>query len=214
MRVTSSGSGIRANLLDVQTPAGNTYYWADHPLTGIVPVIPPANNSATVTYSAWLLTPPAIKRTRSMQTDTGTVTLQNLSGDTLARDFECILRQGVMEGALCVYRFWNIAAETADLEFHCRVSGVTPDVSTATTNLLQLLDGSADTPGMQLSETCQLDWGKARCGATGAVECKYSIQTCQVQERFIGITNTFYDKNYYEAIGTVPVNVVNRRRTV
>ena len=67
-------------------------------------------------------------------------------------------------------------------------------------------------PAMTFSETCQLIWGLPRCGATGSVECKYSQQTCQVPERFTGIENTFYDKNFAEAIGAVSTTVINRRR--
>lgn len=42
-----------------------------------------------------------------MQTDTGSFIVQNVSGDTLARDFERIARRSAIEGALFVYRYRN-----------------------------------------------------------------------------------------------------------
>ncbi len=122
VRVTSNGAGTRVNLIDIQTVEGDLYYWSDRTLANVPAVITADGNPALVTYQPWLLVSPSFKRSRSMQTDTGTFTVQNVFGDILARAFERIVRRSAMEGALFVYRFWNAAAEQADLEFHDKLT--------------------------------------------------------------------------------------------
>ena len=213
MRPTSSGTGTRANLLDIQTVEGNLYYWSDRALANVLPALSAPGPVPLVTYQPWLLTPPSIKSSRSLVAETGTVRLQNIYGDTISRTFQQILRRSAMEGALCVYRWWNVAAEVADFEFHGRVSVSDVSGTDATLQLGDVFDFAVtDAPGMTYSETCQLIWSLPRCGATGPTECMYSLPTCQVPEHFTGIENTFYDKNYAEAIGAVPTTVINRRR--
>ena len=61
--------------------------------------------------------------------------------------------------------------------------------------------------------SCKLVWKEKRCGATGDIECLYSYRTCQVIEHYVGILNNF-EKNFAETIAAVPMQVVNRRRTL
>lgn len=204
-----------ANLLDLQTVEGNVYYWADRKT--IAPcVIPPVGSVAgqVVSYSPWVLNVGALKFFRSLQTITGSFLIQNISGDSMARDVEKILRASAIEGALAVYRMWEGAAKAARREVHGTVTASQITETELQLSLTGLLNASqGDTPAETYSETCQLVWGSLRCGATGSVECQYSFQSCQVVERFMGTMNS-YEKNWGEAKLTLPTMQLNRRRKI
>jgi len=215
MRPIPPGNGgniAPALLLDVQTPGGDVYYWADRPLNNIVPVIQASGVSSgtPVNYTAWLLSSGNFKYSRSLVTDTGTLTLQNLSGDVLQRDFARIARRSVLEGSLYVFRYYQVDMQWAWLEQHGTLTvGDTGD--TVTLNLQQLMPGSDDTPDQTISETCQLVWGEKRCGATGATECLYTYASCQCPARFTGI-QTAFEVNNPAAAAALPTTVFNRAR--
>jgi hypothetical protein len=165
-------------------------------------------------YRPWLISVPQLSFHRSLQTDTGNFVLQNLSGDTLARDMEKIFRRSTFEGAFFVYRHWQPDAEAPWLEFHgtLTVDDISPEMVQLRAS--QLIDASqADAPSENFSETCQLEWKSKRCGATGDTECKYSFATCQVTERFMGVLNT-YEKNYGQADASVALKTLNRKRKI
>ena len=219
MRTISNGSAVRSHLFDIQTVEGTLFYWADRALSAPA-VITTSGNHQQAAYQPWIMVPPTFTFHRSMTSDTGSFTVQNVSGDTLARDFERIVRGSAMEGALFVYRYWNAAAEVADIEVHGTLSVPNVGTSTAEPSCTQLFTASADdAPAGVYSETCQLVWAEKRCGAPRFVdgvaqpECLYSYKTCQVPERFTGILNSF-QKNYGEAVPNVPANPTNRRRTI
>ena len=167
-----------------------------------------------VTHDPWLLSVPQISFHRSLQTDTGSFVVQNLSGDTLSRDTEKLLRASAFEGALFVYRLWQADAEAAWIEVHGTLSVDDVGVDTLTFKGTQLLNPSQDdTPLENYCETCQLQWGGIRCGASGSTECSYSYQTCQVIERIMVVMND-YEKNYGETLANTALNVTNRRRLI
>ena len=166
-------------------------------------------------YVAWILSVPKIVFNRSLATDTGSFVLQNLSGDTMQRDFEKIARRSALEGAMFIYRLWDPAARASWIEHHgtFTVEGIPRETvslkGSALTNL-----ATYDTPMRQIGETCQqVIWGGRGCGATGSTECQYSFQTCQVPERFMGSLNN-YEKNYGESLANVALKVINRRRRI
>jgi hypothetical protein len=166
-------------------------------------------------YLPWILSVPKFVFNRSLASDLGSFVLQNLSGDTLASDFEKIARRSALEGAFFIYRLWQPDVRFSWLEVHgtLTVEGIPRD--TVSLKGVQLINpASYDTPAKQYSETCQqVIWGGPGCGATGATECQYSFQTCQVLERFLGTLNN-YEKNYGEALANVPLKVINRQRRI
>lgn len=170
---------------------------------------------ATLTaYKPWLLSVPQFSFHRSLQTDVGAFVLQNLSGDTLSRDFEKIARSSALEGAFFVYRCWQPDAEAAWLEVHGTLTLGGAGDDTAQLKGTQLLNPSQDdTPLEDYSETCQLQWGGVRCGATGTTECTYSYQSCQVVERIMVVMNN-YEKNFGETAANTAQSVINRRRKI
>jgi hypothetical protein len=167
-------------------------------------------------YIPWLLEVPKFSFHRSLVTDTGAFTLQNLSGDTLSRDFEKIARRSALEGAFFVYRCWQADAQAAWLEVHGTLTVPQDGIGIDTVKLKasQLINASQlDTPLEIYCETCQLQWGGPRCGSTQMTECEYSFQTCQVPERIMVALNS-YEKNYGESQANTVLNVINRRRTI
>jgi hypothetical protein len=202
-----------ANLLDVQTVEGDLYYWADRAFTAPL-VITSDGNPATGVYQPWLVSVGELAFHRSLQTDTGSFVIQNVSGDSLARDFEKIATASALEGAFFVYRHWEASAEAAWIEFHgtLTVQQITP--SEVHLKAAQLLSSSqADCPLEIYGENCQLIWGSIRCGSQQTTECQYSFQTCQVVERFMGVLNS-YEKNYGTTDANVATKVINRRRQI
>jgi hypothetical protein len=173
-----------------------------------------SSRSGFYQYEPWLLSVPKFSFHRSLQADTGSFVLQNVSGDSLSRDFERLWRASALEGAFFVYRCWQPDAEASWLEVHGTFSVSNPGVDTAPLTGSQLLNPAQDdTPLETYCETCQLQWGGKRCGSTEETECSYSFQTCQVPERIMVVMNN-YEKNYGETAANTALNVINRRRTI
>lgn len=165
-------------------------------------------------YEPWLLTVPELIFHRSSVSDLGSFVLQNLSGDTISRDFEKIMRRSALEGAFCVFRSWEPAAQAAWIEVHGKLTVEDIGVDTVTLKGEPAINPAQDdTPLEEYAEGCQLNWGLARCGSTQATECSYSFQTCQVVERIMAAPNS-YEKNYGEATANVPTQLINRRRRI
>lgn len=198
-------------LLDIQTVDGNIYYVADRSISNIPAAITVDNEPALVEYLPWLMSAPTFRFYRSTQTDTGSILLQNLSGNSVSRDFERLARRSALEGAMFVFRWWNAGGEFAWREVHGTLTVAGVPKTSAQLNASQLIAGSDDTPAEIYGENCQLVWGEKRCGATGDTECLYSYHTCQVPEHFMGVLNT-YEKNFEETIAPVITQTVNRRR--
>ena len=217
------------NLLDIQDVNGNVYLWADRKILAPSPLVaaltamgattglptsPAGAESGFLAYKPWLLRVPKLTFHRSLQTDVGSFTIQNLSGDTLSRDVEKQVRRSTLEGAFFVYRLWQPDAEAAWLYAQGTLTVDPLAVDTGELKSKQLLNPAEDDTPLEIyCETCQLQWGGARCGATGTTECSYSFQTCQVVERIMVDMNNF-EKNYGEAQANTVLNVINRRRTI
>jgi hypothetical protein len=208
--VIGAKTGIApAHLLDVEDCNGNFYYWANRKMSA--PCVQ-GFAGATVAYLPWILSVPNWTFYRSMQTDMGAIEMQNLSGDTLQRDFEKIVRASALEGAQFVYREWQGDAMEATLEVHGTLSIDDSDPETVKLNCKQLTNPSTDVaPSYVYSEICQWRWGSVQCGSTALTPCSQSYPTCQVIER-IFVTINSYEKNFGEATANVATNVVNRIR--
>jgi hypothetical protein len=196
-----------ANLLDVQDVNGTIYYWADRKIQA-----PSMFTGAQVSYLPWLLGVPSFTFNRSAVSNTGSFTLQNLSGNTLARDMEMKLRASAIEGAFFVYRNWEADAEASWIEVHGTLSMTDNGDDTVSCKATDIFASAQDdTPLENYCETCQLQWGGARCGSTQSVECNYSFQSCQVVERIMVALND-YEKNWGETSANTPLTVINRTR--
>ncbi|MBW4049424.1 MAG: hypothetical protein HIU89_16340 [Proteobacteria bacterium] len=144
----------------------------------------------------------------------GQFVVQNVSGDSVSRDVERMLRASAMEGAYFIYRLWQPGAQAAWLEVHGTLTVADVGVDTMTLKGTQLLNPSQDDTPLEIySETCQLVWGQARCGSTAPTECSYSYQTCTSLNRIMIVAND-YEKNFGETTANTALNVINRRRKI
>lgn len=199
------------NLLDVLDTNGNLYYWADRAM--IAPCVIGTAGDA-VNYVPWLLGAGPFTFNRSMATDSGSFKVQNVSGDTLMRDLEGKIRASTIEGALFVYRLWDAAAQSPYLLTMGTLGLGTRGDDACSFKTKPLSDpAQEDTPLEEYCETCQLNWAGPRCGATGATECLYSFQSCQVVERIMVAINSF-EKNWGETSANSPLTVMNRTRRI
>lgn len=197
------------NVLDVETVDGNHYFWSDRKIAA-----PSVITGASQQYVAWLLSVPSFSFHRSLQTDVGSFVVQNISGDTLSRDFEKYVRAETFEGAFFAYRSWQPNAQAAWLEVHGTLTLNDGGTDSAEMGGMQLMNPSQDdTPLENYSETCQLNWGGKRCGSTSPTECHYSYPSCQVIERIVVVTNS-YEKNYGETTANLAMKTINRRRKI
>jgi hypothetical protein len=178
------------------------------------PPPPPVGYQASAPYLPWLLQVPSFSFYRSLQTGTGSFVIQNVSGDTLSRDPEKLLRASAFEGAFFIYRLWQPDAEAAWIEVHGTLTVDDVGVDTLTFKAMNLLNPSQDDTPLEIyCETCQIQWAGPRCGSTQSTECSYSFQSCQVVERIMVAMND-YEKNYGEATANTALNVINRRRKI
>jgi hypothetical protein len=208
LAVGGARTGIApVNLLEVQDTNGNNYFWADRKI-----IAPSELTGANETFLPWLLSAPSFTFNRSAVADVGSFKLQNVSGNTLARDVEVMLRGSTLEGAQFIYRCWQAAAQAAWIEVHGTLTLDPAGVDTAIFKGTDIFASSQDdTPQETYSETCQLQWGGKRCGSTQSTECLYSFQSCQVTERPMIALND-YEKNWGETSANSPVVVINRAR--
>lgn len=202
---------VPAYLLDVEDVNGNCYYWGSRAISApsvITASGEPENND----YLPWILSVPQITFNRSLQVDMGTIQMQNLSGDSLQRDFEKIVRKSALEGAMAVFRDWNASAEYAEVEFHGTLSVDDSNPSQVGLTLKDLNNTAEDiSPQRTLCEICQWRWSSAQCGSTQPTPCQNSYETCQVLGRILVVINS-YEKNYGEAWANVATNTPNRIR--
>ncbi len=204
------------HLLDVLDTNGNIYYWASRRISAPAAIdassITGGDPATTVSYLPWVLSVPEWSFHRSLQTDMGAIRLQYLSGDTLQRDFDRIVRSSALEGAFFIYRMWEAAAEWPYLEVHGTLSVTRPDDAIVPLQAKQLLNPSMDVmPQYTYSEVCPWRWGSKQCGSTAASECQHGFPTCQVPERIRVISNS-YEKNFGAADANVSVKSMNRLR--
>lgn len=208
LAVGGARTGIApANLLEVLDVNGNTYFWGSRQLAVIAVM-----TGVQQTFLPWLLSVPSFTFHRSLVTDSGIFKVQNLSGNTLARDFETKIRASALEGAEFVYRCWQPDAEAAWIEVHgtLTIDDTSPDEADLK-GMQMLQPAQDDTPVREFCETCQNDWATAQCGSTQPTECNYSFQSCQVVERIAVVLND-YEKNWGEATANTPIKVINRDR--
>jgi hypothetical protein len=210
LAVGGSREGIApVHLLDVQDINGNNYFWSDRKGQ-----FPSAMIAGVQTYLPWVLAAGPFSFNRSLATNLGSFKLQNISGNTMARDMETQLRASAIEGAAFVYRLWqgNAQASWITVMGSLTFDDGTDDTATFKTKPFSN-PAEEDTPAEVYCETCQLNWGGPRCGSTESDECLYSFQSCQVVERIMVALND-YEKNYGETTANSPMTVINRSRRI
>jgi hypothetical protein len=211
-------------LLDVVALDGTSYHWANKEIdatpvyTGTQPAWaaalahPPANYDTH--YFPWLLSATGFHHTRSMQSDTANITVQNVSGNTIQRDLAGIVAASPLEGALFAFREWNSLKEEAEFEQHGRLTivGGTEDQCQFGANQL-FNPNDYDGNPYSYSETCQWRYASPACGDTTNNPCDNTFVTCRQQNRFLGVLNTIVFPSQ-PSVANVSANQVEYRRLV
>ena len=160
-----AGGGARTgiapvNLLDVQLLSGDIYYWADRAINNIPAVITASGAPASVNYLPWINSMGEIRLYRSLRASTCGFVIQNVSGDSMQRDFERIARKSALEGAFFVLRIWQPGAAASYLRMDgtLTVTGVDEETGVSIKGQSLPLDVEADALTMSYSENCQLEW--------------------------------------------------------
>lgn len=210
-RLTSTTPVVApADLLDVQLPSGEVLYWANRRINA-PSVIVADGGQQNNDYLPWLIGVPSFNLVGNMDADTAQFEVQNVTGNSMQRDFERLMQRSVMNGALFVYRLWQAGAEYAWLEVHGTFelgsAGITAELDGK-----DLVNASSeDMPEFNYGEICPLEYGEERCGATDATPCQNTFQTCRVPERAL-VVLTDFEKDYSETISDVSTKYVDRRR--
>lgn len=195
-------------LMDVLTQRGNYYYWAE--AAGRFPCVFGVNPGAAVAYKPWILASQQFHFTRTLQTDSGEIQLQNLSGNTLRREVAALFSNDEFTGAQFVYRLWRPSAEQSLLTFIGKL--IEPVIDEVLVHLKAACwfdPNNVEAMPYVFSESCQWFFGSAQCGSASATPCVNTLSTCSAVERFCGVISriTSYQQ---ETITSISAKVVNR----
>lgn len=147
-----------------------------------------SSGGGTVDYQGWIMGAPRFTLTGTTQTNTGTIQVQNKSGNTVTRDAATAFSQQEFIGALVVYRLWRADSEAAIFTFIGNVSAVEIDDDTMTLTLEGFGNWSAIlAPAVNIDPTCGLYFGSGECGSTSSTPCQNTYGTCTSIERFKGV---------------------------
>jgi len=215
-------------LLDVIALDGTTYHWGNKEID-TAPVLPPTLPGTPPAWLAgqafrpadydthyypWLLSATGFHHTRSMQSDTATITIQDVSGNTLQRDMAGLIVGTSFEGALFCFRIWNPLAQQPTFVQYGRLTvlGVTEiEISFGANQLFNPND--YDGLPYSYSETCQWLYGSRGCGDTSNNPCDNTFVTCRQQTRFFGVLNTVVFTQT-PSVAQISTNQVVRNRLV
>jgi hypothetical protein len=196
-------------LLDVLDLQGFSYHWASMPIAsaalwGVAPIYtgntPNWNSHLRIdnwddTYLSWLLTAGPFHLSRSMQSDVGSFTIQNMSGDSLQRSMNKLITASAFEGALFAFREWNLDAQQSEFEMHGHLS-----IASVTEQLAEFMGEQLFNPSDYqaidlVSETCRWRYGSTACGDTTNNPCRNTFVTCRLvnKERFSAFINNMVD---------------------
>jgi hypothetical protein len=145
-------------------------------------------------YLPWLKSVGPLTLSRDFTTDAGDLIFQNLSGNTIDRDFASSIKNHEFEGALAILRLWLPLFADSMLEFHGYLSEQKPTDEEVSFRLLQLADvAQFNVADDVVGELCTWRYKSAQCGSTGSaaacpkrfIDCKDATRAAQ--ERFNGV---------------------------
>ena len=184
----ASGGVAPFGLLDVVTASGNIYHWAEQKCN-VPPVVTVGGEFETAqTYQGWLTGQPKFQTYGSTETDTGTISVQNLSGNTIQRDVALAFSKYEFIGALVIYRLWRGDAEQSIFTFIGNVTDADIDETQMDLTLEGFGNYSAITaPFANIDVSCPLSFASVACGSTSPTPCQQSYGSCTSIERFMGV---------------------------
>jgi hypothetical protein len=176
----ASGGSAPINLIEILTRSGLSIFISDQQVV--------ANSWLTgadaVTYLPWLVGVPEFHEYRSTKTSTASFNLQNISGNTVARDVATLFSANELTGATVFCRIWRTDAETALYSFLGKLASPEIDEQTLNCSANGFDNWSViKAPPFRIGETCGLDFGSIECGSTSSTPCNQSYGTCSSIER-------------------------------
>lgn len=209
--IPMAASGITApvTLVEVQTASGAAYFWSEQKATWPSLILAGANAE----YLDWL-TSAEFHILGTTETDTATLAVQNISGNTVQRDAMLAFTTTELNGALCVIRIWRGESETALLTFVGTIESVEPDESSMQISVEGFGNWSAIVaPSYNIDVTCPLTFGSVACGSTAPTPCDQTYGTCSSINRFAGVINSWITEvPDVQLAQPAPVNTFNTAR--
>ena len=210
----ASGGPAPVSLFELLTTGGALYTWSDASVSAISvlstpyggstvvrraqpplqgePGVPelPIGNVQPVPFLPWIVKPPVFTEYKSTQTSTFTVSIQNISGDTVRRDAAQIFNNQALLGALVYFRIWRLDCQDSIFDFQGNVDDVDIDAGGDSMDISG--EGSfawskIQTPSVQIGPSCGNTFGTIECGSTASTPCNNSYGTCTSLERFKGV---------------------------
>jgi hypothetical protein len=179
----ASGGCAPVSLLELATASGSTYLWSEQDIAN-APSILLGTQSA---FQGWVVGQPKFTLTGTTQTDTGSISIQNLSGNTVTRDVATAFTRNEFSGVYVYYRLWRGDSETAIFTFTGNVVDVELDEEQMTLSIEGFGNWSAIVaPAYNVDVSCPLFFGSVACGSTSFTPCQNTYGTCTSIERFAG----------------------------
>ena len=180
-----SASGIPSPILlvEIQTRAGNNYFWSES--RNLYPSVLLGTNTQ---YLDWITGAPKFHIYRSTQTDTASISVQNISGNTVERDVSAAFSKYEFIGALLIARVWRGDSEETLFTFVGTISHA--DVDNMKMDLTVEGFGNYSAiiaPAYNIDVTCPLIFGSKACGSTSPTPCDQSYGGCLSLNRFAGV---------------------------
>jgi phage-related protein len=182
--MSASGGCAPVSLVEIVTVTGNTYFLSEQRAVWNSIVTGAAQNQ----YEDWLVGEQQFHLTGTTETDTGKLSVQNLSGNTVQRDMALAYARNEFIGAFVFYRLWRADAETAIFSFMGNI--VDADIDDQTMDLS--IEGFGNysqvkAPSYSIDVSCPLYFGSVACGSTALIPCNQSYGDCSSIERFAGV---------------------------
>lgn len=182
--MSASGGCAPVSLVEVRTVSVNTYFWSEQ--RGIWNSI--INGTPTNQYLDWLVGEQQFQLHGSTQTDTGTLSVQNMSGNTVERDIAVTYSRNEFIGAFVYYRLWRADAEVSIFTFMGNIVDADIDEQTMDLSIEGFGNYSAiKAPSYSIDVSCPLVFGSMACASTSPTPCQQSYGTCTSIERFAGV---------------------------
>jgi len=182
--LAASGTVEPISLLEILTVSGNIYLFSEGNV-GDMPSI--LKGGSTNAYKGWVTGQPTFQTFGSTQTDTGSISLQNISGNTVQRDAALLVSQYELIGAFVYYRLWNIAGEQSLFTFMGSITGVEVDETQMDLSLEGFDNYSMIRCLDDIGVSCPLTFASPQCASTSPTPCQQSYGTCTSIERFKGV---------------------------
>jgi hypothetical protein len=180
--LAASGLVAPVLLVEVLTASGAYYCWSEHKTTW--PTVLQSGNSLFLDY---LTGEQRFQITGTTETDTATVTVQNISGNTVMRDVATAFSKAEFIGALVYCRLWKGDAQTSLFSFMGNVSNAEIDEQTMVLSIEGFGNWSAvPAPAYNIDVSCPLSFGSVACGSTSPIPCDLTYGNCSSIERFAG----------------------------